>query len=106
LEKTLTYIFLFFLIFITGQYNLLILSSIAIGIFFMFSPSWWNIIIFIAYFFATVIFELPGNIAILSLVVLFVIMVLFNFINRKKSGASDEGAGDIDFSKLFGGGAN
>ncbi|MCK9293239.1 MAG: hypothetical protein WCY27_03325 [archaeon] len=105
MEKTLTYIFLFFLIFITGQYDLLILSSVAIGIFFMFSPSWWNILIFIAYFFATVIFELPGNIAILSLIVLFVIMVLFNFINRKKASASGDDSGELDFSKLFGGGA-
>jgi hypothetical protein len=105
LEKGITYILLFFLIFLTGQYDFLILSSLAIVLFFIYSPSWWNILIFGAYFFATMIYSLPSNIASISIIILFVVMLIFNLKNRNKSESAEDGGGDIDFSKLFGGGA-
>ncbi|MDD3178459.1 MAG: hypothetical protein PHR26_02980 [Candidatus ainarchaeum sp.] len=100
--EILTFILFSLLIIISSQYNYIILSAFALGVFFIFSASWSNLFLLLIYFLCFYFFNLDFSFGFISSFILLIILILVNIFKKKKikDDSSDDG---FDFSKLFGG---
>lgn len=100
--EALTFIISVLLIIVAGQYGYYILSALALGVFFAFSPSWSNLFLLIIYFLSFYFLNLDMSFGLISSLILLVVLMFFKII-RKKQDSSSSGEDGLDFSKLFGG---
>jgi len=95
-----TFILFLVMLIVSAQYNYFIFSLIALGIFFVFEHSWWDLILLLVYFSTFIFFN--GDIAfgvITSIILLLIFLVSKVFMKKESASGSD----NLDFSKLFGG---
>jgi hypothetical protein len=102
LDKYLSIGFLLILVILCIAYNYYLFSAFAIGIYFIFQRTWYNLLILAGYFLILNLMEVDYNFLMLSSIFLLLIIIITNFL-FKKSKSSTSGD-DLDFSKLFGGG--
>ncbi len=80
------------------KYDLIIFIPFALGVYFLFDKSWWNLLVLAGYFLIFFLLASDANFLFFSTIILLLIVVLTNYFSKSKPDASEE----MDFSKLFG----
>jgi len=99
-----SFIIIVILLFISAQYNFSIIAAFILLIYFLWTPSWWNLILVGVFVFSIEMTggSLAGSGYLIAVILLVVLLVSNIFIKKKPK---DESEPDFsDFSKLFGGG--
>ena len=98
-----SFLIIIILLFISAQYNFSLIAVFILLIYFLWSPSWWNLILLGIFVFSIQITggTLAGSGYLIIVVLLIVLLISNIFIKRKPK---EEEPDFSDFSKLFGGG--
>ncbi|MEI8363999.1 MAG: hypothetical protein WCF78_00900 [archaeon] len=98
-----SFLVIIILLFISAQYNFSLIAAFILLIYFLWTPSWWNLILLGIFVFSVQISggSLAGSGYLITIILLAVILISNIFIKRQPK---EEEPDFSDFSKLFGGG--
>ncbi len=102
---TFSFLIIVILLFVSAQYNFYLISAFILMIYFLWTPSWWNLLLLGVFVFSLQITggSLAGSGYLITVILLVVLLISNVFIKKKPK---EEAEPDFsDFSKLFGGGA-